>query len=97
MQLHSLVSYLHALRAVLRLRDQKQLDFEELSNYHSGVTLEKDNLQNIIAGRAGSSGLGITAYLRDRMYALRGMDDDQARVERMRKLDVKINEVISIH
>ncbi|KAI5117074.1 hypothetical protein M0805_007951 [Coniferiporia weirii] len=93
MQLRSLIAYSHAHRAVLRLRDQKQLDFEELSNYLSGVTLERDRLSAVISGRAGSTGLGLGAYLRDRVDALRGADDDRSRVERMKKLDTKIKEL----
>ena len=78
---------------MLRLRDQKQLDFEELSNYLNGVTLERERLAAVISGRAGSTGLGLGSYIRDRVDALRGMDDDRSRVERMRKLDAKIKEV----
>ncbi|KAJ7897054.1 nexin sorting protein [Mycena olivaceomarginata] len=91
--LHSLLTYSHANRAVLKLRDQKQLDFEELSDYLSGVTSERDRLAAIISGHAGSSGLGLGAYLKDRVDALRGADDDRSRVEKMRKLDVKIKEL----
>jgi len=91
--LHSLLTYSHANRAVLKLRDQKQLDFEELSDYLSGVTADRDRLSAIINGHAGSTGLGIGAYLKDRVDALRGLDDDRSRVERMRKLDVKIKEL----
>jgi sorting nexin-4 len=93
--LHSLLTYSHANRAVLKLRDQKQLDFEELSEYLSNVTAERDRLSAIIRGHAGSSGLGLGAYLRDRVDALRGADDDRSRVEKMRKLDIKIKEVTS--
>lgn len=93
MHLHSLLTYSHANRAVLKLRDQKQLDFEELSDYLSGVTAERDRLSAIIGGHAGSTGLGIGAYLKDRVDALRGLDDDRSRVEKMKKLDVKIKEV----
>jgi sorting nexin-4 len=93
MHLHSLLTYSHANRAVLKLRDQKQLDFEELSDYLSGVTAERDRLSAIISGQAGSSGLGLGAYLKDRVDALRGLDDDRSRVERMKKLDIKIKEV----
>jgi sorting nexin-4 len=75
------------------LRDQKQLDFEELSDYLSGVTAERDRLAAIISGHAGSTGLGIGAYIRDRVDSIRGADDDRSRVEKMRKLDVKIKEV----
>lgn len=91
--LHSLLSYSHANRAVLKLRDQKQMDFEELSDYLSGVTAERDRLAAVISGHAGSTGLGLGAYLKDRVDALRGADDDRSRVERMRKLDTKIKEV----
>ncbi|KAF8640568.1 hypothetical protein AX17_000230 [Amanita inopinata Kibby_2008] len=91
--LHSLLTYSHANRAVLKLRDQKQLDFEELSDYLSNVTTERDRLAAVISGHAGSTGLGIGAYLRDRVDAIRGADDDRHRVEKMRKLDVKIKEL----
>lgn len=79
------------------MRDQKQLDFEELSDYLSGVTAERDRLAAIISGHAGSTGLGLGAYLKDRMDAIRGLDDDRSRVEKMRKLDIKIKEVIFDH
>ncbi|EIW64217.1 lipid binding protein [Trametes versicolor FP-101664 SS1] len=91
--LHSLIQYSHANRAVLKLRDQKQMDFEELSEYLSAVTAERDRLAAVISGRAGSTGLGLGAYIKDRVDALRGQDDDRARVERMRKLDTKIKEL----
>ena len=42
--LHALLQYSHANRAVLKLRDQKQMDFEELSEYLSQVTAERDRL-----------------------------------------------------
>lgn len=91
--LHSLLTYSHANRAVLRLRDQKQLDFEELSDYLSGITAERDRLAAIISGHAGSTGLGLGAYIRDRVDAIRGADDDRSRVHKMKKLDTKIKEV----
>lgn len=91
--LHSLLQYSHANRAVLKLRDQKQMDFEELSDYLSGVTSERDRLAAVISGHAGSTGLGLGSYLKDKMDALRGADDDRSRVEKMRKLDVKIKEL----
>jgi sorting nexin-4 len=81
---------------VLKLRDQKQLDFEELSDYLSGVTSERDRLAAVISGHAGSAGLGIGAYLKDRVDAIRGADDDRSRVEKMRKLDSKIKEVAAV-
>lgn len=95
--MHSLLTYSHANRAVLKLRDQKQLDFEELSDYLSGVTAERDRLAAVISGHAGSTGLGLGAYIRDRVDAIRGADDDRSRVEKMKKLDIKIKEVASTY
>ncbi|KAF8516746.1 lipid binding protein [Hysterangium stoloniferum] len=91
--LHSLLAYSHANRAVLKLRDQKQLDFEELSAYLSAVSAERDRLAAVISGRAGSTGLGLAAYIRDRVDSMTGRDDDRTRVERMKKLDLKIREL----
>jgi len=62
----------------------------------SGVTAERDRLAAIISGHAGSTGLGIGAYIRDRVDSIRGADDDRSRVEKMKKLDVKIKEVRSV-
>jgi len=59
----------------------------------SGVTAERDRLAAIISGHAGSTGLGIGAYIRDRVESIRGTDDDRSRVEKMKKLDIKIKEV----
>ena len=75
------------------MRDQKQMDFEELTDYLSNATSERDRLSAVISGHAGSTGLGIGSYLREKVDALRGADDDRSRVEKMRKLDVRIKEV----
>lgn len=69
------------------------MDFEELSVYLSNATTERDRLSAVISGHAGSTGLGIGSYLREKVDALRGTDDDRGRVEKMRKLDAKIKEV----
>ncbi|CAG7847958.1 Sorting nexin-4 AltName: Full=Autophagy-related protein 24 [Serendipita indica DSM 11827] len=89
----SLIAYAQAQKAVLKLRDQKQLDFEELTNYLTGVTAERDRLSAIVQGHVSSSGFGLGAYLRDKVEALRGADDDRTRVEKMRKLDAHIKEL----
>lgn len=90
--LNSLHQYAQTQRTVLRLRDQKQLDFEELSDYLSGVTAERDRLSALISGRAGTRA-GLGQFLREKVDALRGADDDRSRVERMDKLDKKIKEL----
>lgn len=69
------------------------MDFEELTVVLSNLTNERDRLSAVISGHAGSTGLGFGTYLREKVDALRGMDDDRSRVEKMRKLDTKIKEV----
>jgi sorting nexin-4 len=77
---------------VIKLRDQKQLDFEELSAYLSAVVAERDRLAALSTGHVGSP-VGLTTYLRDKVDQLRGTDDIHTRRERMRKLDLKIKEL----
>ena len=69
------------------------MDFEELSGYLSNVTTERDRLSAVISGHAGSMGLGLGSYLRERVDAFKGADDDRSRDEKMRELDAKIKEV----
>jgi len=90
---HSLLAYSQSVRDVLRLRDQKQVDLEDLSGRLSKLVIERDRLSSLTRGRPGTAPQGLTAYLRDRVDALRGADDDQARYDKMRKLDVKIKTV----
>lgn len=91
-QSHSLLAYAAAHRATIKLRDQKQLDFEELSAYLSAIVSERDRLAALNSGHAGGP-VGLGTYLRDQVDKLRGTDDIHTRRERMRKLDGKIKEV----
>lgn len=86
--LTSLLSYSSAFRTVLRLRDQKQLDFEELSAYLSNLSNERDRLANGLA-----AGQGIGSYLKSRVDAFRGNEHDFGRESRTAKLETKIKEV----
>lgn len=86
--LTSLLAYSASFKAVLKLRDQKQLDFEELSSYLSSSSVERDRLASGMG-----SGQGIGSYLRSRVDALRGSDNDFGRESRIVKLESKIKEV----
>lgn len=91
-QSHSLMQFASAHRNVVKLRDQKQLDFEELSAYLSAIVSERDRLAALSSGHT-SAPVGLTTYLRDQVDRLRGTDDIHTRRERMRKMDGKIKEV----
>ncbi|KAL7003952.1 intercellular trafficking and secretion [Cystobasidiomycetes sp. EMM_F5] len=87
-QVHSLHQYTHAFRNVLKLRDQKQLDFEDLSAYLSNLSMERDRLAN-----GYSAGTGLGSYFKDKVESLRGGDADLTREGKIRKLDGKIKEL----
>nr|ODO02438.1 sorting nexin-4 [Cryptococcus depauperatus CBS 7855] len=89
---HSLLAYSAAHRATIKSRDQKHLDFEELSAYLSAVVSERDRLAALSSGHTAAP-VGLGTYLRDQVDKIRGTDDIHTRRERMRKLDVKINEL----
>lgn len=97
--LHAILSYSAAHRSVLKLRDQKQLDFEELTDYLSSVVSERDRLASLSSpygaghGHGGVRGAGITGYLKDKVDHLRGVDEERTRVERMARLDGRIKEL----
>lgn len=97
--LHAILSYSSTHRSVLKLRDQKQLDFEELTDYLSSVVSERDRLASLSSphghghGHGGVRGPGLTGFLKDRVDALRGVDEERTRVERMARLDGRIAEL----
>jgi hypothetical protein len=91
-QIHALVAYSQAHKSVIKSRDQKQLDFEELSAYLSAVVAERDRMAALNNGHT-SAPVGLTTYLRDQVDKLRGTDDIHTRRERIRKMDGKIKEV----
>lgn len=86
--LHSLLAYSAAFKSVLKLRDQKQLDFEELSQYLSNVATERDRL----AGGYGY-GMGLGSYFKEKVESLRGGEADGSKEARLIRLDAKIKEV----
>lgn len=86
--LHTLLAYSGAFKSVLKLRDQKQLDFEELSAYLANVVSERDRL----AGGYGY-GLGLGSYFKEKVESLRGGEADGSKEARLIRLDAKITEV----
>jgi len=89
---HSLLAYAAAHRSTIKLRDQKQLDFEELSAYLQAIVSERDRLAALSSGHT-SAPVGLSTYFRDQVDRLRGTDDIHTRRERMRKMDIKIKEL----
>ncbi|KAH9447815.1 hypothetical protein Pst134EB_021812 [Puccinia striiformis f. sp. tritici] len=89
-KLISLINYSDSFRNVIKLRDQKQLDFEDLSTYLSNLTTERDR---IAAGF--SSNVGLSSYLKDKFDLIRssGVEIDNSRESKIHKLDGKIKDL----
>ena len=88
--LRDMEAYIIALKALLKSRDQKQLDFEGLTEYLNKASSERD----ILASSHGSSGLtGPGGFIRSKIEDVRGVDHEQSRRERVRKLEIRIEEL----
>lgn len=84
--LRDMEAYVITVKALLKAREQKQIDFEELTGYLQRAVSDRDQLAN----QHGSSGLGASGFLRSKIEDVRGVDHEQSRRERVRKLDLQI-------
>lgn len=88
--LRDMQSYSTTVKSLLKSREQKQLDFEQLTEYLTKATTERDNL----ASSHGSSGLtGPGGFIRSKLEDMRNIDHEQSRRERVRKLEMRIQEL----
>ncbi|KAH6991247.1 hypothetical protein BKA56DRAFT_512292 [Ilyonectria sp. MPI-CAGE-AT-0026] len=86
--LRDMQAYSLALKQLLKAREQKQLDYEQLTEYLNKSTSERDTLQT---GHGSGSGAG--GFLRAKIEDVRGVDHEQARRERARKLELRVEEL----
>ena len=84
--LRDMEAYTAALKSLLKTREQKQMDFEGLTEYLAKAAQDRDQL----ASSTGSGGLGASAFLRAKIEDVRGVDHEQSRRERVRKLELQI-------
>ncbi|CAG8433630.1 1200_t:CDS:10 [Ambispora gerdemannii] len=90
-QIRDFLNYCHCVKVgenVLKLRDQKQVDFEALSDYLQSATIEHENLLS-----TGKSSTGFSAYVREKVDNIKGVDHEQVKKERLAKLETKITEL----
>lgn len=84
--LRDMAAYIIAIKSLLKAREQKQLDFEALSEYLAKAASDRDQL----ASQHGNSGLGASGFLRSKIEDVRGVDHEQSRRDRLRKLELQI-------
>lgn len=89
--LRDMESYIVALKSLLKTREQKQLDYEALTDYLTRAAGERDQIASAPTGTTGLS--GPTGFLRSKIEDVRGVDHEQSRRDRIRKLELKIEEL----
>ncbi|KAI9843415.1 MAG: intercellular trafficking and secretion [Sclerophora amabilis] len=88
--LRDMEAYIVAVKSLLKTREQKQLDFEGLTDYLNKAATDRD----ILASAHGSSGLtGPGGFLRSKIEDVRGVDHEKSRRDRVRKLELRIDEL----
>ena len=87
--LRDMEAYTFALKSLLKAREQKQLDFEGLTEYLNKAAYDRDTL----ASAHGSAGSGPGGFIRSKIEDVRGVDHEQSRRERVRKLELRIEEL----
>lgn len=88
--LKDMVAYSGALKNLLKAREQKQLDYEQLTEYLNRSSADRDMLAS---GYGSSGGSGAAGLIRSKLEDIRGVDHEQSRRDRLRKLEIRIDEL----
>ena len=85
--LRDMEAYITAIKSLLKTREQKQLDFEGLTEYLTKAVTDRDTLAS---SHSSSSLSSPTGFIRSKIEDVRGVDHEQSRRERVRKLELQI-------
>ncbi len=87
--LRDMQAYSSAVMNLLKAREQKQLDFEQLTEYLTKNTSDRD----ILSASGGTNTGGPGGFIQRKIEDVRGVDPIQSRRERLRRLDLRIEEL----
>lgn len=87
--LRDMEAYTGSLKGLLRFREQKQLDFEGLTDYLNKASYDRDTLAS------GNNSQTPAAFIRSKIEDARGVDHDQSRRERVRRLELQIEKLVN--
>lgn len=90
--LRDMEAYILSVKSLLRTREQKQLDFEGLTEYLGKASAERDHLASSI-GYSNPTSINPATFIRHKMEDMRGVDHETAKQDRKRKLELKIQEL----
>jgi sorting nexin-4 len=93
--LRDMQAYSTALKNLLKAREQKQLDHEQLTEYLNKSTLDRDAMASGYHGGYGGGGAlgGAGGFIRSKIEDVRGVDHEASRRDRLRKLEIRIDEL----
>jgi sorting nexin-4 len=92
--LRDMEAYILSVKSLLKTREQKQLDFEGLTEYLQKASLERDTLaSNNPYAHSMASNLNPATFIKNKMEDMRGIDHETAKADRLRKLELKIQEL----
>ncbi|RYP09496.1 hypothetical protein DL764_001275 [Monosporascus ibericus] len=104
--LRDMQAYGGALKSLLKAREQKQLDHEQLTEYLNKSSADREALtssyeggghhhggQGGIGGVMGGGAAAGVGFIRSKIEDVRGVDHEAARRERLRKLELRIDEL----
>ncbi|CAO3649786.1 unnamed protein product [Cunninghamella blakesleeana] len=89
--IHELLSYCRATKEQLQERDQKQVDFEELTTYLQRLSEDRERLLH--PGQYHTNSLNIGEFMADKMNEIKGNKITQTRSERLSRIEYKIDEL----
>ncbi|KAJ3299302.1 intercellular trafficking and secretion [Borealophlyctis nickersoniae] len=85
--LHEYIAYCQSVKDVLKTRDQKQVDYEELTSYLQNHMVERERTM------VGRSAGGVASFIKDKYNEFRQVDQEKARQTKLAKLETKITEL----
>ncbi|KAJ9292994.1 hypothetical protein DTO271G3_8292 [Paecilomyces variotii] len=93
--LRDMEAYILSVKGLLKTREQKQLDFEALVEYRNKAVADREALANNPSSYYASNPLTSSpaSFIRSKMEDMRGVDHEQSRRERVRKLELRIDEL----
>jgi sorting nexin-4 len=91
--LRDMQSYITCVQSLLKTRDQKQVDFEALTEYLQKASAERDHLASSNPYNSPTSNLNPATFIRNKMEDMRGVDHETAKQDRKRKLELRIQEL----
>lgn len=86
--LRDMQAYSTAVKGLLKLRESKQVDFEQTAVLLADTTSQRDRLANSHGGSGGPTG-----FIRSKIEDVRGVDHEQARRKRIRESELRIEEL----